>query len=423
MTEHGRARPPCIYLSQHIGELDTTTPMIRQTMGLTPQLALGRDAEGRVISARIELAGEAAVLEGDPRHELYRLLCRVARRLGGDRRIVADASWHVWWADDDELAQLRGRYMRFRAIDPDEPGRPLEQVRTARSRLDALGLEVDVSDAMMGWDLLEGTPAELIAQLVIMGAPGVSFNGHGARRIYDQRERLGVQPAPALEEPLDDSLDDAINDWNHELADAGSPYRLISMAATCGALPVGGGERIFFVPADRVAPLVALGIVDFGHEAAAPEASTTLRRFRLERQAHRRAEDLVAPERFLITDGESVDAAEDYEHLVADLCQLAGSELSLERVTCHERQGVRELVVRISGHEATAELEGNTDWVDLPPLLAALNRAAEAAGASRRFYAFQEPDWGQEIGVVCANADEAGRFRGYGLLTLEEELP
>ncbi len=129
-------------------------------------------------------------------------------------------------------------------------------------------------------------------------------------------------------------------------------------------------------------------------------------------------ETIVPQARQWVGDGESVDSADDYRHVIDELCAIA--ELSPTGVSCTETSGVRHLSLTLGTREFRAELEGNTDWIDPSPLLACLNKVAAAAKKKYRFYEFREPRWGQELGIVFATAAEAKRLEKHGFLVTRD---
>jgi hypothetical protein len=68
--------------------------------------------------------------------------------------------------------------------------------------------------------------------------------------------------------------------------------------------------------------------------------------------------------------------------LVEQIARLTGGALAPTDLTCVERGPTRELRFTMSGRTFTATLRGDTDWVDVDPLLACLNEALGAGGAN-----------------------------------------
>lgn len=127
-------------------------------------------------------------------------------------------------------------------------------------------------------------------------------------------------------------------------------------------------------------------------------------------------DSVVPSSRQYVGDAECITAASDYEHVVRDLLALA--QLEPARVECTESNARRTLLVHIGGRSVTAEMRGDTDWVDTAPLLECLN-ALLPSKTRRRFYEVTLPEWGQELGVVFASSAEVARLRAAGLV--EEE--
>ena len=77
---------------------------------------------------------------------------------------------------------------------------------------------------------------------------------------------------------------------------------------------------------------------------------------------------------------------------------------------------MRHLSLTLGKDTFSAKLQGDTDWIDAPPLIACLNELANAVQSTHRFYEFREPRWGQELGIVFASLAEAKRLRDHGFL-------
>jgi hypothetical protein len=150
------------------------------------------------------------------------------------------------------------------------------------------------------------------------------------------------------------------------------------------------------------------------------------------------AERIVGAGRTLVTDGERVDHARDYEPLVREIEAITGGVLRFDAVSCEEieppdddpdddpladaRELTRELRLTRAGRTWTGRLQGETDWIDGERLLGLLNRVLADLGGAERLHELREAHWGQEMGVVFARDEHLQPLRDAGYV-LEADPP
>jgi hypothetical protein len=129
-------------------------------------------------------------------------------------------------------------------------------------------------------------------------------------------------------------------------------------------------------------------------------------------------EEIVPPERQFVWDAESVDEAADYITLLGHMLGPWGEEaLRFDRVSCVEgpddfpRVARRRLTVSRGERTWAADLEGDTDWVDVRGLVALLNGVLAERGSPRRIVELVTDD--QCFRVALVSGAEAERLREF----------
>jgi hypothetical protein len=120
--------------------------------------------------------------------------------------------------------------------------------------------------------------------------------------------------------------------------------------------------------------------------------------------------EIVPAKRRYQEDGECVDDAKDYLDVVREIGALAGRDLEITRLRCVAKGTARELSFHVRGHAVKATL-ANTGWVDLDPLLVALNSALPKT-SKRSFWTYGKSD--QSFGVVYVDDREVIKVRDAG---------
>jgi hypothetical protein len=138
----------------------------------------------------------------------------------------------------------------------------------------------------------------------------------------------------------------------------------------------------------------------------------------------RRVIQLVGREHVLPSlDRERVPAASDVEAVVDELLAITGGAAPDATCRCTERDGARRLTLSVEGRRFRTDLRGETDWIDLDPLLDVLNEALAHQGAPGRLHALDDGRRHQTTGIVYATDDQAAVLRRWGLLTKPFSLP
>jgi hypothetical protein len=101
---------------------------------------------------------------------------------------------------------------------------------------------------------------------------------------------------------------------------------------------------------------------------------------------------------------------DDYRDVIGSIAAITGGALAPSAIHCAEGPR-RVLSVVAEGKTSRIELQGATDWLDLTPLLACLNRLIRGP---RRLYEVRKPGWGQEFGVAFATKKEAAELDASG---------
>jgi hypothetical protein len=130
----------------------------------------------------------------------------------------------------------------------------------------------------------------------------------------------------------------------------------------------------------------------------------------------------LGPARVLIVDSESVEDAADYIPLVGQIAGLTAGVLRFDAVTCVEAGAYRRLEVMHAGRRWTGLLEVESDGIDTDGLLSLLNAILSACDAEGRMYAFEEPGWGQELGLLYAGEEELPRLRAARVILEHDAL-
>lgn len=379
---------------------------------------------------RLRIANESYAILERPRQTLFTIFSKYVdeHRPGG--RLWLDHRDRVWrLTDANEAAIRRKGVLWFRALNRAALGSVHPDVARAAAFFDELGADLSLSADQLAWNVNESNPSVDAArfgphsQLIALA--------QGATRRYF---RPAFKEAFALIAALSESVGQALTPpakWddevgyasvlNPQLVAAGSPWRLLAVVGPFGEI------RIVPVPEDRVGRLLeVLECV----EAPQSKAGWSMP-WRRKRRPHVERFSIgpielpripnfreVAPGApTIIIDTECVDDPDDYVSLVEEiLAALADGEIALDSVVCTEEESLRRLVLRGGDRRWEAMLEGDTDWVDGEPLLVVLNEVAEGLGAERRFVAFADEAFGQEIGIAFVTQAERRALEMKGVI-------
>jgi hypothetical protein len=126
--------------------------------------------------------------------------------------------------------------------------------------------------------------------------------------------------------------------------------------------------------------------------------------------------DRLGDTRVAIADPECVDTAALYEFFLRDLWStVSEGTLHLNHFTSVEGTP-RTLTVTMNGSAPLSfEVEGDTDWADLPAVVRATNELLVGIGDTRHFVEFRDKDFGQESGFVLLTRDELLDLLEFGL--------
>jgi hypothetical protein len=279
-----------------------------------------------------------------------------------------------------------------------------DEIRSAGGRLIALSGEgIRTSDGPI--DLIVRRMHALAQKTDPAGAPSLAPGPDGTGT------RVTMRDSPKTYELTQDPY--AMKPFLDELArlfhEHGWPWRFVASTAS---VREDATERLLLVPA---ATLPRWAELTFLRGGTTPAAVPTGDASPVELPRLRAAEEILGEEHYLVGDLECVDAPSDYARVVADIAQLCGPIDPIE-VSCIEKEGARHLTLAARGLEYDAILTGDTDWLDLAPLLACLNRLLADAGAPGRLYDL--PNSGQGFAVGYATAEQAATLEreGYALL-------
>lgn len=423
---------------------------VSRVFGVVPTTEILSGTPTAPKAVRLTLDGSSVELSGDPRLPLLEFLRRWAAERHPDRALYVDESWCARLLSDAERrAVLKYRPFRLRAIDPTDPASVPAEARSALDALREAGLQLDIDPKRLAGDVTAGPLNERMAQLLCMSEAGVALEGdpwyileelfecvvpslfRALAKLqrdtlpplelldltYEERPHINLPPiqVPVISvggtevtarccsleqtEPCRwrgdvQSLFDAING---QLGKSGHPLRLVVVHSNWA-------QRVIPLPAGTAAALTRSGVLVCG--VSSNDAPQTSQGFTPERGVRTTLAELVGPAHLLVGDAECVDSAGDYRPVVMSLCALTQGALRMEFFACSEEDTVRELRLVISGVELRAQLAGDTDYVDVKPLLVCLNDVAERL-SERRFYEVRDPAWGQEFGVAFATEGEA----------------
>ncbi len=178
-------------------------------------------------------------------------------------------------------------------------------------------------------------------------------------------------------------------------------------------------KRLAMLPKDRIPALNEKGAIR-GVHLVLDTKPTSIKTILPQKHGTFLLEEVVPPERTFISDSECVDEAKDYEELIKDLVKITENTICFEAISCVETEKGRELLLTVNQKKFKTILEGDTDYVDVSPLLSCLNKVAAYYKLERRFYEFSDPGWGQEFGVVFATRTEASKIKKAGFTRDDE---
>lgn len=350
--------------------------------------------DGRGVKFALANAPEVEIAR-DHQAQIFRYLhawTTVHRR---EHRLCLEGGENIRLFTRDELDEARkSGLFTFHKLHPTELGRPHPEVEAAWDRLCALGLELHVPLRDRAWKMFEERrDLTYESQLISLDGGGMELVKEDFPSVV-RPKHLFVKLAKMLGTEIRDSdraqtLRAVIEHVNDELAKERSPYHLLVMR---DRLP--GRLRILPAPIDRVHALLAL-LPLTGDLRIPARRPSTMADF-----SFRKRPEPAADAPSLIFDGECIERPEKYVELVEQMLALSGGTLSASSIACVEEQARRRLTIESNGQRFEATLDGDGDWIDLPPLLLCLNDLAKASGVKRRFREFRELDWGREIGVA-----------------------
>lgn len=103
---------------------------------------------------------------------------------------------------------------------------------------------------------------------------------------------------------------------------------------------------------------------------------------------------------YQIIDGESVDDVKDYEYILKIFSGLSGGKFVPIVKSLSEQDAIRSIEIEINGRKYSAQLQGDTDYVDLK-IIDFVNHCLVDDGQTRKkFIAFSDASFGQEIGIA-----------------------
>ena len=126
-------------------------------------------------------------------------------------------------------------------------------------------------------------------------------------------------------------------------------------------------------------------------------------------------------EAYKIIDLESVDDVRDYEHLIKVFANLSGGKFSPTIKSLSEQGAIRNIEVEINGVNYSAQLQGDTDYIDLN-LIDFLNKCLIDSGHTRKkFVAFSDASFGQEIGITFVSKSSLHALKQLNTLEIVRE--
>lgn len=124
---------------------------------------------------------------------------------------------------------------------------------------------------------------------------------------------------------------------------------------------------------------------------------------------------------YKIIDLESVDDVRDYEHVIKIFADLSGGKFSPIIKSLSEQDAIRNIEIEINGVKYSTQLQGDTDYVDLK-LIDFVNKCLIDNGHTRkRFIAFSDANFGQEIGVAFVSKSGLESLRQLNTLKIDKE--
>jgi len=127
-------------------------------------------------------------------------------------------------------------------------------------------------------------------------------------------------------------------------------------------------------------------------------------------------EHTLGAERVVVLDGECVDHADYYEHVLRDLIRrVSGGGLSMTHFAGSEGAPRRLTLAIDEGEPHTFEAEGNTDWLDSAAVVGAVNLLLGKKGDSRQLVEYHGDEFGQESGWVLVEPAELCALLEFGL--------
>jgi hypothetical protein len=124
---------------------------------------------------------------------------------------------------------------------------------------------------------------------------------------------------------------------------------------------------------------------------------------------------------YKVIDLESVDDVKDYEHIIKTLVDLSGGKLSPVIKSLSEQDAVRNIEIEINGVKYSTQLQGDTDYVDLKVIDFANKCLVDNGHTRKKFIAFSDPNFGQEIGVAFASKSGLKALRQLKTLKIVKE--
>jgi hypothetical protein len=127
-------------------------------------------------------------------------------------------------------------------------------------------------------------------------------------------------------------------------------------------------------------------------------------------------EQIAGAGRVTACDAECVGDVRDYETVLDGLLrEISEGALALTHFTGSE--GPRRLLtIAINGSAPHSfEVEGRTDWMDHPAVVAAVNRILASIGHERQLVQYHGPEFGQEAGWALLTPAELAALLRFGL--------
>lgn len=119
-----------------------------------------------------------------------------------------------------------------------------------------------------------------------------------------------------------------------------------------------------------------------------------------------------------IIDLESVDDVKDYAYLLKIFEQLSNGEFSPSAIGFSEENRVRVIEFELEGKLYSANLEGDTDYVDLNIVTFINNCLADQNKNQRRFVAFNTVSFGTEAGLAFVTPSEFDKLQKLSGVTI-----